>query len=155
MASYKNLFNISGKVALVTGAAGFLGIHISKGLAEFGAKVILLDANGAGLAQTKEKLEKELPGTNFRAFECDITNSENVQMTIDTILGENHKIDILINNACTKGDDLNKFYCPSESYDFETYRQVNSVNVDGYFLMAQKGELQIGPRSVLLLVSDP
>ena len=93
----EQLFNIRGKVALVTGSTGGLGAVFAKGLAENGATVILNGRNA-------EKVNKQL--ADFRelgyvAYPCvfDVINSSEINKAIDEVAEKVGKIDILVNNA--------------------------------------------------------
>jgi len=92
-----NLFDLTGKVAVVTGAGSGLGMEAARSLAEAGANVALLDIQSSGLEQIK--LEIEGLGKMAIALSCDITNEDSVKYAIHTILEIFGHIDILLNNA--------------------------------------------------------
>ena len=87
---YKDLFNLKNKVAIVTGGYGHLGSAMSKGLASFGAKVLVV-------GRTKGKTI-EFDG-DMSYILCDVTNPSEVELKIENIIKEYGTIDILINNA--------------------------------------------------------
>jgi len=127
---------LNGKTALVTGGAGLLGQHFCKALADAGATVVVadLDINAAKL--TIENFG-ELSRHGSYAVKCDVSNPQSVTDMIGLIEQRNQTIDILVNNAATKTNDLDAFFDPFESYSLKTWREVNSVNLDGMFLVAQ------------------
>lgn len=125
----KNIFNIEGKVALVTGSTGALGNTFARGLAEHGATVIL---NG----RKKEKLDQkvqELRGDGLKAFGYvfDITKSDMVGSAIEEIEKEVGPIDILVNNA---GINLR---APLEDFKEEDWNAVIGINLTGAYVVAK------------------
>lgn len=134
--SHDYLFDLSGKVAVVTGAAGILGQYFCAGLASTGACVALIDiqeekANEAAMALSKSY------GAKAIGYGCDVSNSASVRTTIGNIIKDFGKIDILHNNAAGKSDNLEEFFAPFEEYSLEQWRQIMSINLDGMFLVAQ------------------
>lgn len=128
MDNYDALFRLDGKVAVVTGAAGILGSEFCKALHDMGATVICFDSNADNL--------KKLPSI-FTAISCDVSQPNSVQQSVDEVIHRFGKIDILLNNAATKTQDVKAFFRDVFDYSFETWREVMSVNLDGMFLMAQ------------------
>jgi short-subunit dehydrogenase len=108
---------ISGKVAVVTGASQGIGLATAKLLAEKGAKVVL----AARSRDLLEKLEKEIP--NSFAMVMDMRNHEHIKSLIDKTIEKFGRVDILINNA---GQGM---YGPVEKINLEEYRQIMELNV--------------------------
>ena len=125
----KNIFNIKGKVALVTGSTGALGNTFARGLAEHGATVIL---NGRNSAKLNEKVQ-ELIDEGFRAygFAFDVTRSEEISLAISRIEEEVGPVDILVNNA---GINLR---APLEEFKDEDWDKVIGINLTGPYLVAK------------------
>ena len=98
MKNLKTLFDLNGKVALVTGGAGYLGNAICESLAEQGATVIIAsrDENKCKNYATKLKL---LYPANHAGYSCDITNIESLKNLKKEILKTEGKLDILVNDA--------------------------------------------------------
>jgi len=100
----EQLFSLNGKVAIVTGGAGYLGSGISKALASFGAKVIII-------GRTEQKLKdfisqnKLMFPNKFEYFVCDVTHEEEFQNVVKDIRSKHGKIDILVNNAYGKQNE--------------------------------------------------
>lgn len=93
----QNLFDLTGKVAVITGASGGLGADAAEAFAKAGASVALL-------ARRKEKLDGvagKINDMGHKAFavSCDVTNEESVKAAIEAVIAEYGKIDILLNNA--------------------------------------------------------
>jgi gluconate 5-dehydrogenase len=125
----KNIFNIKGKVALVTGSTGALGNTFARGLAQHGATVIL---NGRNSAKLNEKVQ-ELIDEGFRAygFAFDVTRSEEISLAISQIENEVGPVDILVNNA---GINLR---APLEEFKDEDWDKVIGINLTGPYLVAK------------------
>ena len=75
---YRQLFELKGKTALVTGGAGFLGRHFSSGLAEFGANVAVVDLDSATTRDIAAQLENDF-GIRAEGYGCDISDPDAVQ----------------------------------------------------------------------------
>jgi len=134
--SYKALFDLDGKVAVVTGANGILGRHFSAGLAEAGADLALLDLCSGGINEFAAELSERY-GVQVQAFTCDVSGPASVKQAVAEVVTTFGSIDILHNNAAGKSDDLDAFLAPFEDYSLDQWRQVMAVNLDGMFLMAQ------------------
>lgn len=141
--AYRNLFDLSERVAVVTGGVGLLGQHYARGFAECGARVVVADLNDKSCdAQAAELVEQT--GANCIGIGFDVADPKSVSDLVARVEARLGSVDILVNNAASKGDHLSKFLAPTEAYSLETWRQVMSVNLDGVFLMHQA----IGPRMV-------
>lgn len=124
-----DLFDLTGRVALVTGATKGLGQAFAHALAEAGADIVIggRDAEGA------ERVKGEIEALGRRAVVQlgDITQREHAQALVDAGIEAFGQIDVLINNA---GACVHR---PSLQVTDEEWRQVMSVNVDAVWLMAQ------------------
>jgi len=137
MKKYRNQFNLNGRTAVVTGATGVLGRRFCAGLAEFGAKIAVIDLDKNDSVQFAKDLQN-LYGKKCIGLSCDISSPESVKSMVNEVEDILGPIDILHNNAATKGSDLKKFFKPLEDYSLETWREVMSVNLDGLFLVAKE-----------------
>ncbi|MCE7791314.1 SDR family oxidoreductase [Salipaludibacillus sp. CUR1] len=125
----KELFNLQGKTAIITGGGRGLGEQIAKAFAEAGANIVLCSRKVEACEAVSAQLQEE--GVKTLALKCDITNSEDVQQVIERTLGTFGKIDILVNNSgATWG-------APAEEMPAEAWKKVIDVNVTGTFLMSQ------------------
>jgi len=134
--SYGKLFDLTDKVAVVTGGAGILGRHFCAGLAESGAKVAVVDL----LEDKATELAKELcEQYSIQAIGvgCDVSKPESVGEMVHQVVSEFGGIHILHNNAAAKSDDLDAFFAPFEEYSLDQWRKIMAVNIDGMFLVAQ------------------
>jgi 3-oxoacyl-[acyl-carrier protein] reductase len=117
---------LQGKVAIVTGAAGTMGLAATKFLLEDGCKVAMVDFN----RERNEELAREL-GDNARAFSFDISDVDAVRAGHAGIAGELGEADILVNNAGILSNNK------AEATDAAEWRRVLAANLDGAFYLAQ------------------
>ena len=140
---YKNLFELNGKTAVVTGAVGILGKHFCKGLAEFGAQVAVVDLDLEKCTAFAAELERDY-GTQALGVVCDVSDPVSVKSMVDQVVSRFGAIHVLHNNAASKSADLDAFFASTEQYSLHEWRKVMSVNIDGMFLVAQAvgGQMQ-------------
>lgn len=131
-----NLFDLSGKVAVVTGGTGIQGKRITRGLAANGADVAIVDLNAEDVALNAADIAKTY-GVRTRGIVCDVASKDAVLAMTAEVVEQLGGIDILHNNAASKSKDPREFFVPFEDFDFDVWRQVMSVNIDGMFLVAQ------------------
>ena len=131
-----NLFSLSGKVVLVTGGAGLLGQVFCQAFADSGADVAVVDIDDQVAKSVADAVSKK-SGRKVAGFGCDITSPESVVQMVAAVVSDFGRIDVLINNAASKGSNLDDFFKPFEDYSLQTWREVMSVNIDGLFLVAQ------------------
>lgn len=133
---YRDLFDLSGKVAVVTGGLGILGRGFCRGLAEFGAAVAVVDLDDDACSQFAQELRD---GTGMEAVGvgCDVASPESVRAMVEKVVGLLGGVHILHNNAASKSANLDAFFAPFEEYSLAEWRRIMSVNIDGMFLVAQ------------------
>ena len=125
----KELFDLSGKVALITGGSRGLGLQMAEALGEYGATVILTARKQNELDEAKAHLEGL--GVKAYVYANDLGNFESIDPLIAQIHQEVGPIDILINNAgATWG-------APTAEHPFDAWMKVMNVNVNGTFLLTQ------------------
>ena len=125
----KNLFDLSGKVAIVTGGAQGLGRYLSIGLATYGADVMVADLQYEKAAEVVE--EVKALGRRSKPYRLDVTKREQVREVVDQIHSETGHIDILVNDAGTIAREL-VIDLSEEDWD-----RVLNVNLKGAFLVGQ------------------
>lgn len=130
-------FDLTGRRAVVTGGGGILGQGFCKVLAAHGARVAVLDVDLAAATRAVQAIREAVPDADLLPLACDVSNPAQVLDAVQQVVQAFGGIDILHNNAATKGSDLKRFFEPFETYDLATWREVMAVNVDGMFLMAQ------------------
>jgi NAD(P)-dependent dehydrogenase (short-subunit alcohol dehydrogenase family) len=134
--SYRNMFDLRGRVAVVTGGAGILGRQFCAGLAESGAGVAVVDVDVNSACEFAAALTERY-GVKAMGCGCDVSDSLSVQEMVVSVVAEFGEINILHNNAAGKSKDLNAFFAPFEEYSIDQWREIMSVNIDGMFLVAQ------------------
>lgn len=92
-------FNLEGKTALVTGAAGLLGIEHACGLLQYGATVLLTDISTQKLIETKAKLLKLFPKAKLSTYAMDVSNPKSVNSILKILQKKKVNVNILLNNA--------------------------------------------------------
>lgn len=132
-----NSYDMSGKIALVTGGATGIGASIVDSLALAGATVILTDINvDAGEAKVAELKKKDLQAAFIKQ---DVASEAQWKDTIDTVVSRYGGLDVLINNAGILIGGL------ITDASLETFRKVYSVNVEGVFLGIKYAALAMRP----------
>jgi NAD(P)-dependent dehydrogenase (short-subunit alcohol dehydrogenase family) len=133
---FRSAFDLSGKVAVVTGGAGILGRQFCRALADHGAAVAVVDLDRDGAEQMAEELKAQYSVAAL-AVETDVSEPMAVERMAVRIEDELGPIDILANNAATKGRDLNAFFARVADYDPKVWREIMAVNLDGMFFVAR------------------
>ena len=124
-----DLFDLSGKVSIVTGGGRGLGFAMVEGLAEAGSDIIICSRKETNCREAAKKIGQI--GVRAYGIKCDITSPEDITNLKDFALKEFGKIDILVNNSgATWG-------APTEDYPIEGWKKVINVNVTGTFLCSQ------------------
>lgn len=133
---FSNLFDLSGKTALVTGGVGIQGTRITRGLAANGADVAIIDLDQAAVETAAAEIADRY-GVKTLGLTCDVADKDAVVKMTTAVKSHFGGIDILHNNAASKSKNPREFFVPFEDFDFDVWRQVMSVNIDGMFLVAQ------------------
>lgn len=126
----KDLFDLKGRVALITGASSGLGKRFAKILANQGADIAII----ARRMEKLQDLSKEIEAMGARCYpvKCDVTNEQQVISAIADIVSHYGKIDILVNNAGIANGTK------TENTTGEQFRYVMDVNVNGVFYVARE-----------------
>jgi gluconate 5-dehydrogenase len=144
MKKYTNLFNVEGKVALVTGSTGGIGKAFAEGLCGNGATVILNGRNQEKIDQQVE--EFRTVGYNAFGYRFDIANSNEITEAVEKIEREIGTIDILVNNA---GITVRN---PLEDFKEEDWDAILNTNLTGAFRMSKavvKGMITKGAGKII------
>jgi 2-deoxy-D-gluconate 3-dehydrogenase len=134
-------FDLTGRVAVVTGGVGLLGTEFCRALAEAGAAVAVVDLNGAAAQVAAESLTRD--GYKTLALSTDITQPDSVKAAIQEVLSAFGRIDILVNSAALdpKFDPgaIDRGITPGafEDYPLDLWNSALNVNLTGMFLMTQ------------------
>lgn len=132
-----DLFNLTGKTAIVTGACGLIGRQHCAALAQAGANVVVADLN----AEACTAITGGLPGGPHLPLAVNVTDPESLTAARDQIIARFGHIDVLVNNAAINdmfenpalAANLSKF----ENFPLSTWQKSLEVNVTGIFLAAQ------------------
>jgi NAD(P)-dependent dehydrogenase (short-subunit alcohol dehydrogenase family) len=130
------LFDLTGKVAIVTGGAGLLASEHAIALSMHGAIVVLADFNKEKCDAAVEILKQD--GVNASAKYCDVTKKESWQSLLEEVVSEFGKVDILVNNAgFTNQSKSANFDAGFEDFPLEDWNAIMDVNLTGCFLGCQ------------------
>jgi NAD(P)-dependent dehydrogenase (short-subunit alcohol dehydrogenase family) len=127
--SVKQLFDLTGRVAIVTGGSIGLGRQMAEGLAEMGAAVVLCARKKERCDQVAEELQQL--GAKAIALGCDVKNPDSIQEMVEATVSQFGRIDVLINNAGIS------WGAPVEEMRLEDWNKVIETNLTGTFLCAQ------------------
>ena len=131
MRTIRELFDLSGQVALVTGGATGIGRQMATALGEAGAHLVIASRKLEVLTEAAEAMEKEL-GVKVLPVQCNITVHEEIDALFDRVMKEFGRLDIVINNSgATWG-------APSLEFPLKGWQKVIDTNVTGVWIMCQK-----------------
>ena len=126
----QQLFDLKGKVALVTGSSRGLGLQMAHALGEAGAKVMLSSRKADDLEQAAAELQAA--GIDARWVAADCSKEEDTRRLADETLQRLGAVDILVNNAGAS------WGAPAEQHPVEAWDKVMNLNVRGYFILSQQ-----------------
>ncbi len=132
----EKLFDLRGKVVVISGGSGFIGSEISCALAEIGCRVALLYNNSIPNDETIKRLNRSK--SDFEIYKCDVTNREDIIECKNSVFDKFGDIDILINCAggnhpdSTTSDKLNFFNIPADAFNW-----VSELNMMGTVFSCQ------------------
>lgn len=135
--TYKNLFDLTGKTALITGGSRGLGLQVAEALGDYGARIVLSARKAEELQQAQAHLQQR--GVEADWVACDVSKDAETAQLADAALAKLGHVDILINNAGAS------WGAPAEDHPVEAWDKVFNLNVRGLFLLTQ----QIGKRSMI------
>ena len=126
----ENYFDLKGRVAIVTGCSTGLGVQMAKALANQGATIVAVARRQNLIDEVAESIAKEF-GVPTLALRCDITDTENVNNVVDTVIEKFGRIDILVNNAGTGA------VAPAEDITDEQFENEMNIDLFGSFKVAR------------------
>ncbi len=124
-----SMFDLTGKIAIVTGGNQGIGLGITRGLAGAGATVVIANRRAAEGQKAAEALQKE--GFNIIAIPTDVSQKASVAAMVEKVMNEYKKIDILVNNAAVI---IRK---PLEDFEEDEWDTILNTNLRGLFLCCQ------------------
>ena len=136
----KQLFDLTGQVAIVSGGSMGLGRQMAQGLAEMGTNLVLCARKKARCEQAADELRAQ--GVHALALECDVRDPNAIRDVVNTTLEKFGRFDILINSAGVS------WAAPVEDMTLEQWDKVLSTNLTGTFLFCQAaGKAMLPQRS--------
>lgn len=125
----QQLFDLTGKTALITGGSRGLGLQLAHALGEAGARIMLSSRKAADLEESAAELQAA--GIDARWIAADCAKEEDIQRLASETLQRLGEVDILINNAGAS------WGAPAEDHPAAAWDKVMNLNVRGYFLLSQ------------------
>lgn len=125
----KQLFDLSGRVAVISGGSRGLGLQIAEALGEFGARLVLTARKEAELATAVARLVDQ--GVAAMPITADLADPAAAEIIVERALSAFGRIDILVNNAGTA------WGAPAEDHPLAAWRKVIDLNLTGAFLLTQ------------------
>lgn len=132
------LFDLTGRLAVITGSSKGIGLAIARGLAVAGASVVINGRDAAAVEATCETLRGE--GHTAYAAPFDVTDAEAVRAAVDGIEANNGAIDILFNNAGVQ------HRAPLEEFPLDAWERLKATNIDSVFFVGQAVARHMIPR---------
>lgn len=134
-------FNLTGRTALITGAAGLLGIEHAAALLESGATVVLTDINAERLAQAREFLSRQAEADRIFVSVMDVSRPDTIHALAKELSAAGQRVDILVNNAAidpkVKGDQGMQETSRLENFPLDQWNLQLAVGLTGAFLCSQ------------------
>lgn len=134
-------FNLSGKTALISGAAGLLGLEHATALLENGAKVVLTDISESALQSTHAHLARTFEAIKIISKVMDVTSPHSVRSVAKELWSDGIRVDILLNNAAidpkVKGDQGILETSRLENFPIDQWNMQITVGLTGAFLCSQ------------------
>ena len=126
----KQLFDLSGKVALVTGCSSGLGVQMAKALAKQGANLVIIARRYDKLLEVQQEIESAT-GVKVLPIQCDITNTAAVDKMVEDAMEKMGHIDIVVNNAGTGA------VAPAEDITDAQFENEMQIDLFGTFRVAR------------------
>jgi len=130
-----DLFDLTGRTAVITGGAGLLGRTFARALSDRGAAVALLDLDAAEVGQAADGIGTA--GGNIIGLACDVADEASVTAAVAEVTAWRGVPHVLVNNAATKTSDVRAFFSASADTSLALWQEVMRVNLDGMFIVAR------------------
>ncbi|MCK5579891.1 MAG: SDR family oxidoreductase [Candidatus Omnitrophica bacterium] len=156
MKELKDLMDLKGRVALITGGAGHLGYAIAESLAELGAHIVLLDCDMRMIEKQKARLIKKYK-VKVSSLCVDLEDEVAIKKVPSWIKKECHRLDILVNCAALVGTTkLEGWGVPFEKQNIDTWRRALEVNLTSIFVLTQacRGFLKKSKHGAVINISS-
>jgi NAD(P)-dependent dehydrogenase (short-subunit alcohol dehydrogenase family) len=156
----QQMYDLTGRVAVITGGAGMLGRQHADAIAEAGGTVVIADIDGGRAKQVADQV-RATKGIATLGVEMDVADKVSVEAACRTVLARLERIDILINNAAftvKRGSETDgRYFLPFEDYPLDLWRMTLETNMTGAFLCSQiigKAMLAGGRGGVVLNIAS-
>ncbi len=124
------LFDLSGRVAVVTGGSKGLGAAMASGLASAGADLVLVSRHQEELESAAKQIKSQFD-VQITCHQGDVTSSDRMESIVESVIQKYGRLDILVNNA---GINIRG---PIEALSYEEFSRVQQVNVDGIWITSR------------------
>ena len=129
MASVQELFDLTGRVSVITGGSAGLGLQMAHGLAEAGSDLVICSRNAERCEKAAEELRR--PGVEVHAVGCDVSKADEVERLKNETMQRFGRVDVLVNNAGRA------WFAPPEEMPLDRWQYVIDLNINGTFLCSQ------------------
>ena len=129
MAHVRELFDLTGRVSLVTGGSAGLGLQMATGLAEAGSRLVICSRSAERCDEAARQLESL--GVDVLALPCDVSKAEDVERLYAAVIERFGRIDVLVNNAGRT------WWASPETMPLDRWQHVMDLNVTGTFICSQ------------------
>jgi len=126
----KDLFDLKGKVAVITGGNGGIGLGIARGLASNGAEIVIAARNHAKTEQAVRELRRNF-GVEVLGLECDVIHEAQVNKMVEQTVENFSRLDILVNNAGISIPQI------AQNYTIEDWDKVININLRSVLLCSK------------------
>jgi NAD(P)-dependent dehydrogenase (short-subunit alcohol dehydrogenase family) len=135
--SLEELFSLRGRVALITGGAGHIGLACAEALAELGAHIVVVDRDAATCEQRVEDLVARY-GANATPLAVDLEDTDGCKAAIGTVVAQHGRLDVLVNNAAYTGTSkIPGWAVPLADQSVEAWNAALRVNLTAPFVLSQ------------------
>ncbi len=167
--SVKAQFDLTGRIAVITGGAGYLGVRFAEAIAEMGGLPVLFDNHAEGLAEAARRVRTEVDGASCESETVDVSDLDGVRSAVDRVAARHGRIDVLVNSAALTKSAIEgesgalgaslaaSFFAPFEDYRREIWDMGLAVNLTGTMFMCQAvGRCMVrqGKGSIINIASD-
>jgi gluconate 5-dehydrogenase len=129
MATIRQLFDLTGRVSIVTGGSAGLGLQMAKGLAEAGSRLVICSRNAERCEEAAVGLRKV--GADVLAVGCDVSKPEEIERLKNDVMSRFGRVDVLVNNAGRT------WMAAPEDTPLDKWQYVIDLNITGTFLCSQ------------------
>ncbi|MFH1310453.1 MAG: SDR family oxidoreductase [Candidatus Omnitrophota bacterium] len=137
MRKIKELISLKGRVALITGGAGHIGLAMAEALAELGAKIVIADISQEFCSSACDKISK-IYGVDVFPWAVNLAEEKQIRFIPKKVLDKFNRLDILVNCAAFCGaSNLPGWTVPFEEQSVDTWRKAIDVNLTAPFMLTQ------------------